>query len=330
MTDEGDRVDDEQAGLFHLRELRETTSTNDEIKRAIEAGEPEGLAIGALRQTAGYGRQGRTWSSPVGGMYVSCLLRPHVPASQLPTLSLVAALSVRRIVAGLTSGQAKIAVKWPNDIVVALSARQDNASCQGDAASCTVQDASQNMTEDTAGYAKLCGISLEAHRGGICVGIGMNVFSPPEGADTPLVGDKRESISHEADERSGRGDADTPSIGDRTVAAYLDDIVCGNVSGSSDRCQSADSLSIASVRTAVLISFSEAYEMWLDLGFAPFLPEYEACAYLTGHQVSVEDVEGAPVIEGIVQGVDEQGRLLVTNSDTGKSSALVSGEVHLL
>ena len=65
---------------FRLRVLDEVTSTNDEVKRAREAGEPEGLAVSARRQTGGYGRQGRTWASPEGGLYLSLLLRPSVDA----------------------------------------------------------------------------------------------------------------------------------------------------------------------------------------------------------------------------------------------------------
>ena len=91
---------------FRLRVLDEVTSTNDEVKRALEAGEPEGLAVSARRQTGGYGRQGRTWASPEGGLYLSLLLRPSVDAALLPTLSLVTALAVRRAVAGLLPAEA--------------------------------------------------------------------------------------------------------------------------------------------------------------------------------------------------------------------------------
>ena len=60
---------------------------------AIEDGEPEGLAIRAYRQTGGYGRQGRAWKSPRGGMYESILLRPEVEMRELPTLALVVAIA---------------------------------------------------------------------------------------------------------------------------------------------------------------------------------------------------------------------------------------------
>ena len=71
---------------FRVESFETVTSTNDLIKRAIEEGQPEGLAVRGLRQTAGYGRQGRAWESPIGGMYQSFLLRPEVPPAQLPTL----------------------------------------------------------------------------------------------------------------------------------------------------------------------------------------------------------------------------------------------------
>ena len=86
---------------FACESFETVTSTNDLIKRAIEEGQPEGLAVRGLRQTAGYGRQGRAWESPIGGMYQSFLLRPEVPPTQLPTLSLLVGLAVRRAVADL-------------------------------------------------------------------------------------------------------------------------------------------------------------------------------------------------------------------------------------
>ena len=106
-------------GLFRLQCLGEVPSTNDVVKEALEQGEGEGLAVTAERQSGGYGRQGRAWASPEGGMYLSVLLRPQVPPAQLPTLSLVAAVAVRRALASLLAGDVVtgICVKWPNDVV---------------------------------------------------------------------------------------------------------------------------------------------------------------------------------------------------------------------
>ena len=129
---------------FRIERFDEVDSTNLGIMRALEAGEPEGLVWRARVQTGGYGRQGRSWSSPEGGLYQSLLLRPDVPLAQLPTLAPLVALSVREALLEM-SGVARevILVKWPNDVVCAAG--------------------------------KLVGISLEVHAGGVCVGIGVNV-----------------------------------------------------------------------------------------------------------------------------------------------------------
>lgn len=239
---------------FRLRVLDEVTSTNDEVKRALEAGEPEGLAVSARRQTGGYGRQGRTWASPEGGLYLSLLLRPSVDAALLPTLSLVTALAVRRAVAGLLPAEAaeSVQVKWPNDLVVPAAGRLPDPA-----------------------FRKLCGISLEAHAGGVCVGIGVNV-EPPDAADAAAVGGKN-------------------------VPVYLPELGFeGNVDD---------------VAAAVLHAFAPLYRAWLAEGFAPLAGEYAAHASLTGRSVRMVNRAGEPVAEGTVASVDAFGRLVLRASD---------------
>ena len=149
---------------FRVQSFETVTSTNDLIKRAIEEGQPEGLAVRGLRQTAGYGRQGRAWESPIGGMYQSFLLRPDVPPAQLPTLSLLVGLAVRRAIAGLVPElEGRVQVKWPNDIVVAEA------------------DDSQLKRP----FHKLCGISTEMHARALCVGVGVNVARPADASSAP-------------------------------------------------------------------------------------------------------------------------------------------------
>ncbi|SHO54073.1 biotin--[acetyl-CoA-carboxylase] ligase [Anaerocolumna xylanovorans] len=96
-------------------------STNTQAKRLIK-GETEekarhGLLILAEEQTSGRGRLGRDWSSPKrGGIWMSFILRPKLPAESCPMLTLVAAIAVNdtiRRVSGLDSF-----IKWPNDIVI--------------------------------------------------------------------------------------------------------------------------------------------------------------------------------------------------------------------
>jgi len=97
------------ARLGHPRlHLRTTTSTNDRARTLAAAGAPHGTVVTAAEQTAGRGRQGRTWSAPPGrALLVSIVLRD--PAILLP---LAAALAV----AELAGDEALI--KWPNDVLV--------------------------------------------------------------------------------------------------------------------------------------------------------------------------------------------------------------------
>ena len=90
-------------------------STNDEARSLALAGDPGRVWIVADEQTAGRGRQGRTWSSPAGNLYASVLvLRPCEPAIA-PQIGFVAGVALRRAVVDL--GDIDVALKWPNDLV---------------------------------------------------------------------------------------------------------------------------------------------------------------------------------------------------------------------
>lgn len=287
---------------FRVECYDEVGSTNELVKRAIEGGEPEGLAVAARVQTAGYGRQGRAWASPAGGMYLSLLLRPDVPLAQLPTLSLVVGMAVRRAVASLVPEDAaeRVLIKWPNDVVVgdsACVARVDatggpiDVAASSDAGEVSADPSSAGEpaapSATSAPFRKICGISLEQHAGGICVGIGVNV-APPEGDAAPQVGGKN-------------------------VPAYVADLA-GRTRVGDDGAPSASEL-IERVRAAVLREFGALYERWVVEGFAALLDEYAAHAALTGMRVSIVNLDGSVQVAGTVRGVDTFGRLLVEPSD---------------
>ena len=69
-----------------LTVVDEVVSTNELVKNALREGKAEGLVVRARRQLSGYGRQGRFWDSPEGGLYMSLLLRPDVAGAGLATL----------------------------------------------------------------------------------------------------------------------------------------------------------------------------------------------------------------------------------------------------
>lgn len=88
--------------------LRATSSTNDRARDLAAAGAPHGTLVTATEQTAGRGRQGRSWSAPPGrSLLLSLVLRE--PPGLLP---LAAALAVAEI----AGDEARI--KWPNDVLV--------------------------------------------------------------------------------------------------------------------------------------------------------------------------------------------------------------------
>lgn len=89
--------------------LRLTDSTNERARALAASGAPHGTLVTAREQSAGRGRQGRTWSAPPGrALLCSVVLRN--PPRLLPLAAGVAVASV----AG-----ADAQVKWPNDVLVA-------------------------------------------------------------------------------------------------------------------------------------------------------------------------------------------------------------------
>lgn len=95
-------------GLPRLH-LRVTDSTNTRARELARAGAPHGTLVTAGRQSAGRGRQGRTWTAPAG----RALLCSLVIRSPGPLLSLAAGLAVAEVAGDGAR------VKWPNDVLVA-------------------------------------------------------------------------------------------------------------------------------------------------------------------------------------------------------------------
>ena len=113
---------------FDVVDLTVCDSTNAELMRRIEARPelPSGTVIVAERQTAGRGRRGRDWQSsqqrPEHSLTFSLLWR-FPRASDLSGLSLAVGVAVAEAISELAPGQsfAKLRLKWPNDILLALS-----------------------------------------------------------------------------------------------------------------------------------------------------------------------------------------------------------------
>lgn len=143
-------------------------------------------------------------------------------------------------------------------------------------------------------FRKICGISLEAHAGGVCVGTGVNVV-PPEGR---------------------------PSVGGKNTPAYLADLAPRFA-------VLPQREALDGVFDAVAVQLAACYERWLAQGFDSFADELNAVSSLRNRSVSLVDRKGAEVASGMAVRIDGQGCLVVRDG-FGCETAVSSGEVHLV
>ncbi|MDR6853571.1 BirA family biotin operon repressor/biotin-[acetyl-CoA-carboxylase] ligase [Sphingomonas sp. BE123] len=136
-----------------IRTVAETGSTNADMLALAVAGASEGSWLRAERQTAGKGRQGRAWESPVGNFYGSTLVRLRPTDPPAPALALVTVVALEEAVRVFLPAGATI--KWPNDLLI--------------------------------GGAKLSGVLLERAGEAVVVGIGVNLTHHPELPDRPAT-----------------------------------------------------------------------------------------------------------------------------------------------
>ena len=286
--------------MFQLAKYDEVSSTNELVKAALREGRVEGYAVSARTQSGGYGRRGHAWSSPEGGLYMSLLLRPRVESPLLSTLSLLVALALRRAIAEFLPAHTcdTVQIKWPNDLVISAqsgtrfvstaannleqtqpaacgNAQSLKQSCFGNESTGLISSCGTRFVSTAASssgtFAKLSGISLESCAGGVCVGVGVNVFRPAE--------------------------QDTFSLQGKNRAAYLEDL--GFTDTIDDACE------------RILQVFEALYSLWQRDGIEPFLDEYAAHDALFEKDIYVLDDAGEICAAGRARGIDTSGRLLV-------------------
>lgn len=145
------------SGWTSLDVVAETGSTNADLVARAAGGQPiAGAVLITEHQTAGRGRQGRTWTDARAQIAMSVGVDADgVPTEQWGWLPLAAGVSIVAAVGRLTG--ADVVLKWPNDVL--------------------------------AGGRKLAGILAEvaSPQRAIVVGIGLNVTLRPGEADAPLA-----------------------------------------------------------------------------------------------------------------------------------------------
>jgi BirA family biotin operon repressor/biotin-[acetyl-CoA-carboxylase] ligase len=106
---------------YRLIKLDTVDSTNAEARRRADKGEPGPIWVWSARQSNGRGRAGREWTSQVGNLFASLLIRLNCPLQTASELALVAGIITYETVAKLIAfeGRAELLLKWPNDVLLA-------------------------------------------------------------------------------------------------------------------------------------------------------------------------------------------------------------------
>jgi BirA family biotin operon repressor/biotin-[acetyl-CoA-carboxylase] ligase len=93
----------------------ELGSTQQRARELARAGAAHGTLVVSRVQTGGRGRLGRRWGSPVGGLWMSLVLRPGISTEVTPRVTQAAAVGVAK---ALWEFGVEARIKWPNDLLV--------------------------------------------------------------------------------------------------------------------------------------------------------------------------------------------------------------------
>ena len=131
------------------RILDETDSTQIYFKKLLKEGhKPLHLDyVLAHAQTAGQGRQGRSWVSEPGNLFVSIWIRDfQLPVTWIPHFI---SISLVRVFESYSIPASRLGIKWPNDVLI-------------------------------DGEQKISGILCEKIADGVLAGVGVNLISAPD------------------------------------------------------------------------------------------------------------------------------------------------------
>ena len=96
--------------------LESCASTMDEARAHARDGAPHLTTVWAETQTAGRGRQGRSWQGQIGcGLYFTVIARINLESERYGLLPLLVGTVLCSVVRDLTGVQATL--KWPNDLL---------------------------------------------------------------------------------------------------------------------------------------------------------------------------------------------------------------------
>lgn len=100
----------------NLYVFNEVSSTNTVAKFLAMNGAESGSVIISEKQTAARGRSGKAWASPIGGVWLSMIVKPNVDYSKLPLITIATGVAVAKAIE--RTGIKTAEIKWPNDIMI--------------------------------------------------------------------------------------------------------------------------------------------------------------------------------------------------------------------
>ena len=100
----------------NLYVYKEVSSTNTIAKFLAVNNVESGSVVISEKQNNARGRSGKHWASPLGGVWLSIILQPHIDYSKLPLLTLTTGVAVAKALERIGIENAEI--KWPNDIMI--------------------------------------------------------------------------------------------------------------------------------------------------------------------------------------------------------------------
>lgn len=95
---------------------REVSSTNTVAKFLSMNNVENGTVVISEKQTKAKGRSGKSWESPLGGVWLSIILKPNVEQSKFPLITLATGVAVAKTLEKI--GVENPEIKWPNDIMI--------------------------------------------------------------------------------------------------------------------------------------------------------------------------------------------------------------------
>ncbi|KLU67212.1 bifunctional ligase/repressor BirA [Desulfosporosinus acididurans] len=90
-------------------------STNAKARELAREGGIHGQVVIAKSQYAGRGRMQREWQSPLGGLWMSVIIRPNLTLANASKLTLAASVAIVDAIEELY--QLRVGIKWPNDLL---------------------------------------------------------------------------------------------------------------------------------------------------------------------------------------------------------------------